>query len=322
MRAWLIIGWVLMLPGLLRASPVPPPPDDYSGAQYIDGAGCVYVRSGASWQQRLDRDGTQVCGFPPSLPFGDGYAGPVPSAQERLATMLASDLRPGEWAVDPNPIEERRDPAPTPGDDRLTRDVADSLQVVGQVRGAAAASVVGGDRVCGLLGYAPAGSGQPVVGHDVTLGLCPGMRAGVPAPQIVAGVAPKDEAARPRDNGAKAVSAPPTKSGAKQRQPASTVRTAPDRARPAPVERASGDQPEMIPASARFVRVSAFADDGNATLVLRKLSDMGYPVGQRYEQRGGKRLRVVMAGPFTDRQALISALNKIRGNGYPGATAR
>lgn len=322
MRAWLIIGWVFLLPGLLRAAPVPPPPDDYSGAQYIDGSGCVYLRDGASWQQRLDREGAPVCGFPPSLPPGGADAGPVPSTQERLAEILATDLRPGEWTSDPQPVEERRDPAPVPGGDRLTRDVADSLQVMAQVRGGAAASTTGSDRVCSLLGYAPVGSDQQVVGHDVTLGLCPGMRAGVPAPQVMATATKADAVARPRKNDARDAPEPAAVVEDRRRVAGPAVQGRPQPAPSTPVDRVVKDQPEMIPASARFVRVGAFADDANATLVLRKLSAMGYPVGQRYEQRAGQRVRAIMAGPFTDRQSLISALNQIRRKGYPGATAR
>lgn len=315
MRAWLIIGWVFLLPGLLRASPVPPPPDDFSGAQYIDGAGCVHLRSGTAWQPRLDGDGAPLCGFPPSLPAGDANTAPVQSAQERLAEMLATDLQQGEWVADPKPAAERRDPAPLPGDDRLARDVATSLHVSAGLS-ATAATVVGGDKVCGLLGYAPTGRQERALGQDVTLGLCPGMRADLPTPQVVAA----NTAVRP------VADQTPVQPAAK---PRATVSPQAAPARPAvrqrvelAKDRTEAQQPEMIPATARFVRVGAFVDDANATLVARKLSAMGYSVGQRYEQRAGQRVRAIMAGPFTDRQALIAALNRIRGNGYPAAVAR
>lgn len=322
MRAWVIIGWVLLLPGLLRASPVPPPPDDFSGAQYIDGAGCVHLRSGAGWQQRLDSDGAAVCGFPPSLPAVDQNAGAAPSTQERLADMVASDLRPGEWVGDQSPVMERREPAPAANADKLTRDVAQSLQVSGNIR-AGAAPVIGGDRICGLLGYARDDAGRQTVGQDVTLGMCPGMRAGVPAPQIVvASNAPAISLDADAAAGIRVASPErPEKRATKPRQDAYAKRSAPHAPTVVQAERPV-DQTEMIPASARFVRVSAFADDANANLLVRKLSAMGYPVGQRYEQRAGQRVRVIMAGPFTDRQSLISALNRIRRSGYPGAGAR
>nr|WP_252733686.1 SPOR domain-containing protein [Paracoccus marinaquae] len=78
----------------------------------------------------------------------------------------------------------------------------------------------------------------------------------------------------------------------------------------------------MIPASARFVQVGAFADDANATIVIRRLSEMGYRVGQTRSRHDGKPVRVILAGPFTDRRSLVAALNRLRAQGYPGAVAR
>ena len=78
----------------------------------------------------------------------------------------------------------------------------------------------------------------------------------------------------------------------------------------------------MIPASARYVQVGAYGDEGNAMIVLRALTARGYPTGQGRATDGTKPLRLIMAGPFTDRQALIAALNDLRANGYPKAVAR
>ena len=78
----------------------------------------------------------------------------------------------------------------------------------------------------------------------------------------------------------------------------------------------------MIPASARYVQVGAYGEEGNAMIVLRALAARGYPTGQGRTTDGTKPLRLIMAGPFTDRQALIAALNDLRANGYPKAVAR
>lgn len=64
--------------GPLRAPDIPPeepadrapaeaPPPGFTAAQYIDSQGCVFVRSGAGWAARIARDGSAICGYPPTL---------------------------------------------------------------------------------------------------------------------------------------------------------------------------------------------------------------------------------------------------------------
>lgn len=47
------------------------PPAGYSGKQYVDSKGCIYIRAGqagnVTWVPRVTRDRRQVCGYKPSL---------------------------------------------------------------------------------------------------------------------------------------------------------------------------------------------------------------------------------------------------------------
>ncbi len=64
--------------GRLRSPDIPPeeladrapaeaPPPGFTAAQYIDSQGCVFVRAGTGWAARVARDGSAICGYPPTM---------------------------------------------------------------------------------------------------------------------------------------------------------------------------------------------------------------------------------------------------------------
>jgi hypothetical protein len=76
-----VIVLALVGPGFARdmVRPAELPPADYAGQQYVDSRGCMFVRAGSGgevvWIPRVSREGTPVCGNPPS-------GGHVPVAEE------------------------------------------------------------------------------------------------------------------------------------------------------------------------------------------------------------------------------------------------
>lgn len=74
----------------LRPAEAPPP--DFTAAQFIDSAGCVFVRVREGWRARIARDGSAICGYPPT--FSARRTGPdlvtplFPDAQEPRAAQL------------------------------------------------------------------------------------------------------------------------------------------------------------------------------------------------------------------------------------------
>lgn len=47
--------------------PAEPPPPDFTAAQFIDSAGCVFVRVPEGWRARIARDRSAICGYPPTF---------------------------------------------------------------------------------------------------------------------------------------------------------------------------------------------------------------------------------------------------------------
>ncbi|WP_265501702.1 SPOR domain-containing protein [Paracoccus beibuensis] len=315
----------LMLGGAASASPVPPPPGDYQGGQYIDGKGCVFTRAVSDWIARTDGQGQPLCGFPPSLdvrrtdpgaervlPLTQSEAPPDPQAL--LMEQLSQELRSGEWAADPAEPEHRAAAEPAHRPDPMHDVLRNALAAAPSMR--AAAGLSASPEVCERLGYK---SGAADAGRG--LGLCPGMGA-APTIAAVPAVAKAAEPAR---------KATPAAAETPRRADAATFARQPEPRREAPSvspRRAAVPAPkpargaEMIPASARYVQVGAYADGENAMIVLRALAARGYSTGQARERNDKATMRTIMAGPFADRQALIRALNDLRANGYPGAVAR
>ena len=206
--------------GLATAEGVRPaemPPGDFPGAQYIDSAGCVFVRAGRDWVAKQDDDGAPTCGFPPSQSaWSSGRAvAPSPSMAEIERALTVSlveaegagiDLAQsppaaphGDIAAPPvtepvigaNPIGQQHDapvpikPAPEQGP---AAEIARALRAEPALEARMTASSEADTRLCALLGLKPAQKGGLPLGLDPTRGYCagltpealPGRRAVVP----------------------------------------------------------------------------------------------------------------------------------------------
>ncbi|MFC0202327.1 SPOR domain-containing protein [Paracoccus rhizosphaerae] len=315
----------MMLGGAASAAPVPPPPQDYQGGQYIDGQGCVFTRAGSDWSARTDGAGQPLCGFPPSLdarrtdPEADRVLPltrtEVPAdPQTLLMEQLSQELRSGEWASDPAAPQQRAAPEPARRPDPMSDVLRDALAAAPSMR--AAAGLSASPELCARLGYkAPADADAQSPG----LGLCPGMQAGPTMAAIPA--ATTEPAPQPKRQTAVQTPSAPKHAPTVRQQPAAQAAAVVASRRTQPARKPEAG-PEMIPPTARYVQVGAYADGDNAMIVLRALAARGYPTGQARSRAKTGPMRVIMAGPFADRQALIRALNDLRANGYPGAVAR
>ncbi|MCI2399187.1 SPOR domain-containing protein [Aliiroseovarius subalbicans] len=74
-----------------------------------------------------------------------------------------------------------------------------------------------------------------------------------------------------------------------------------------------------VGASHRFVQAASFGNPANAQRTAQRLASLGLPVRMGSITRGGKALKVVLAGPFSRQAELQAALTKVRRAGFSDA---
>ena len=80
--AAVVVGLAVQSQGVLANTlPAEIPPASFTGNQYVDSKGCVFIRAGlagaVNWVPRVNRDRQQLCGFEPTI--GGRVASPLPA---------------------------------------------------------------------------------------------------------------------------------------------------------------------------------------------------------------------------------------------------
>lgn len=348
MRAilWLMLAF---WPGFAVAQdfrPAEEPPADFPSRQYIDTRGCVFLRDDSGgWGARLARDGTLICGYPPTL-SARGLDGKPrlraldPNAgrsraelvEEALSLQVITNLRPGELASDSRPMERLPDLGPEPHSSAPSDTLRAALAAAPALRQNMGGALQPNRRLCSLLGYddepGKAGLSDPTQGYCAALPKSELSRLSFMRP--VGSSAGAGESAPPAlpDGGAVEASEPvqvmavrpPRAGGVKPAATAKAVATS----------RASPDAPSkpvtpsvgMIPAGARYVQIGTFANPQNAERAAGRVAQMGYPVLRGKDRVGGRDVQFLMTGPFTDRESIVRALDAIRKAGFGDAFPR
>ena len=335
-----------------EARPAELPPQDFAAAQYIDSAGCVFVRQGDGWIARQARDGTPVCGYPPTLSARrtapDRLAPLFAAAAEdegtrirrELTETVMAGLHTGELAgedfgapaagiQDQRPAVQDAAPAAsaplaTPGLD-TSASLPGMIAAVPRLRAGIAGASAGDHtaQLCRLLGGRSGANAG--LGAQDTLGMCGGMEPLTLHARTVAAL-PSAGRAAAATSGSRAAG----RDAASSHRPSKTAPRGGGAPKDATTRRAGktdrGADPfsatPLIPAGARFVQVGLFKDPGDAARAARKLSAMGLPVSRGQSTGPGGPLQAIMAGPFDSRQGIVRALDRVRRGGFPSAYPR
>lgn len=337
--------------------PAEMPPPDFTAQQYIDSDGCVFMRVDRIWHARIARDGSPICGYPPTLSArrtpGTGPAlfpqneEPRAARIERtLVEAIIPNLESGELAAPagmgsaspgpglgatPGPADRVQtanapaDPAAQQLGRMLDKTSAVRGALVGAHRAARLCALVGGEgAVPGAAGTEICGPALPDADHAL-------LRRNAGAPVAGAGtVATADAGARETGSASNAATNSPADRTAAANRGSAAARTDAARsaaaadpkqaARRAPPRQGIGAGPGMIPPGARYVQIGAFNEPANAERAARQLVGMGLPVVRSRTDKAAP--QIIMVGPLDGREAIVRTIDRVRRAGYGDAYAR
>ncbi len=325
------------------------PPASFTGKQFVDSDGCVFVRAGlggdVTWVPRVSRDRTQVCGMKPTFAATTPAPSPVapttkPKSRPEPAAVAAAAPTPKPKAalvrtasVTPAPKKTVARPAP------VTRAAATpkprTVLITGKivcrdqrgVRRTYSYTIPDGQTVqCN-----PQDTGAPVLvsGQQVTAAAVTKPVYRMPAPVKGYKYAFEDDRLNPNRGERTAAGTAAMNQIWTQEVPRRLVspsaglevRGASNVATPKGY-RASSKSVATAPTHHRYVQVGTFGAPSNASGAAAKLKRMGLPVRTANTKTGGKTLKVVLAGPFKTEAEMQRALGAARKSGFKDAFPR
>lgn len=315
--------------------PAETPPPDFTAGQYIDSAGCVFVRTDEGWRGRIDGDGAAVCGYPPTLSarrtgpdrepglFPEPELPRIARIERELTQAIIPNLQAAELAEGNSPGDARNGSGNlvpgAPGNPQALQGEAssDPLQIGAMVAQAPVLSrqMAGPgrtDRLCALIG------GDRSAQDDTSLGLCGGTTSLASLAPVSPGRKGNGEVGRSAaETGGTKGDSP--NAGAKKQKARVTASGGPAASRAvASAKVLPPDDMRMIPPGARFVQVGSFREAGQAQAAAATLARMGVLVVRGKE--GGAEL--VMVGPLDGREAMVRMIERLRRVGYHDLRAR
>ena len=291
------------------------PPPGFSGQQFVDNRGCLFLRAGfgtnVNWVPRIDRNRKPLCGYPPT--FGAAVTAtvePVIAPEPEISALAEPATAPSVALAQPVAVASAAQPDAAPPA-RKRRTLMELL--------------------FGTPKPASAPSPAPVMAQSTP-----------PAPPAPA-TAPSSAIPRPpagyqlawKDDRLNPLRGMGTAAGQAQQDqvwtrniPAVLVTTTPQAARArVTVSTMSAPQGQSAKApdvqrAASYVQIASFAQPANADAVKAQLRALGMPVATSQRMSKGKVLQVIYAGPFAALAEAERALALARDAGFSDAALR
>lgn len=336
------------------------PPAGFTGQQYVDSRGCVFLRAGlggrVNWVPRVDRSRNVMCGYPPTMGGGTRQVAVTPAPEPPPESYVPAPVqvaRPAAPVAAPMPAPVVA-PAPQGGGVRVACTTA--APVAQRLRLTNGGSVIVCTRGDGTLEGLRAPiypQGSPVgasleapSGRVVPLGQPSGIGNGSAGARVVDHTAavPKGYKLAWEDDRLNPLRGVGTAEGqAAQDQvwtrdiPAQPVAEEPRlrvvlSAQNAPAQPAAKarvtQSTKSVPTETAltggrlFVQVGSFGVSANADGASARLAGLGLPVARSNGRIGGKPVQVVLAGPFGSAAEAQAALRAARGAGFGDAFVR
>lgn len=310
MRYFLTVSATLValgVPGLVQAQtlrdtsgPAEMPPASYTGGQYVDSKGCVFIRAGVggnvTWVPRVNRDRTVVCGQKPTTVVTPQTVA-APSKVEALPTPTSKPVVVTAPAPQRVVVPTRvAPPAPMP---QVAADYS-----INQCKTREGAR-------CGPQDWHPSQSWTVRSGQAVA---APTRKTVVAPRSLTHGTTDTAKYRATWDDGRLNPLRGLRPSSATVPVPSISTRSAVAVAQPAVRARVASN----TPVSGRYVQVGSFGVAQNAQATAGRLQAAGLPATLTKSGR----YTVVVVGPFAANSGLTMALNTVRRNGFSDAFTR
>ncbi|SDW16339.1 SPOR domain-containing protein [Roseicitreum antarcticum] len=308
--------------------PAEMPPADYSGNQYSDSRGCLFIRASfdgrVTWVPRFDGNRQPICTTPASAPASAPAPAPAPApvpASPPPATTTTASTTAGTLARSPAIAPQRisqtvsvPQPATPPRRASSPRQTSRPSLPAGHNAACPASSPFGE-----LVRRA---SGEVAVRCVTSANLMLNPPAGATTMPYLPPVALTNTAVQPRPAPlpiAPLPIAPPPIA------PLPTVAPQPVMLQPVtlqPVALTTPPAPRAAPYIGTFVQVATFGVPQNAARTHAALQARGLPARLQPTHAHGQRMQVVLAGPFFDTNTARNAVQTARGMGFADAFIR
>ena len=360
--AALLLCFASAMPGVAQSGPAERPPTSFTGQQYVDSRGCVYLRAGyggqVQWVPRITASRQPLCGYPPSLgavnievaapaPAPMVAAAPVVVAQPVMpAPRLPSPAQPvrvarsqpvvvaSAPAVQPQPIKVQPvQVAAGPGPGKIGCYKSAPVAMVVALRGGGSAVVcTRGDGT--MNGWRPPvyPQGAPV-GAALNLPQLAGYQMNGKGQIVIGGNTPAlpkryrtawtDDRLNPDRSLGTAQGRAAQDQIWTQEVPAQQAAALPNaKAAPGAKARTTVSTNTNAAAGTFYVQVGTFGVPDNARGAAARLSALGLPTAKGNLTKNGKALQIVYAGPFGSQAAAQDALSAARAAGFGDAFIR